>query len=117
MTFSSVGPPAPTEGTSTFGSYETKTSAELETFDAEAFAAYARICGRALAHAHAKSSGRAAEISGYIGTNASLADVRFSYAQAYAEQNDRDFERFQKACRTGRMQARSEADFAADHLP
>ncbi|WP_297833102.1 DUF2252 domain-containing protein [Pseudomonas sp.] len=94
-----------------------KVSAELENFDAEAFAAYARICGRALAHAHAKASGRAAQISGYIGKSASLADALLSYAQAYAEQNDRDFERFQKACRTGRLQARSEADFAADHLP
>jgi uncharacterized protein (DUF2252 family) len=46
-----------------------------------------------------------------------LAETLLSYAQAYAEQNDHDFERFQKACRTGRLQARSEADFAADHLP
>jgi hypothetical protein len=94
-----------------------KVSADLGNFDAEAFAAYARICGRALAHAHAKASGRAAQISGYIGTSANLADALLSYAQACAEQNDRDFERFQKACRTGRLQARSEADFAADHLP
>ncbi|MEB0078466.1 DUF2252 domain-containing protein [Pseudomonas sp. CCI3.2] len=94
-----------------------KISAELETFDSEAFAAYGRICGRALAHAHAKASGCAAEISGYIGKGPSLADALLKYAQAYAEQNERDFERFQKACRTGRLQARSEADLAADHLP
>jgi uncharacterized protein (DUF2252 family) len=94
-----------------------KVSAELETFDEQTFAAYARICGRALAHAHAKASGCAAEISGYIGKGNSLADALFSYAKVYTEQNERDFERFQQACRKGRLQARSEADFAADHLP
>jgi uncharacterized protein (DUF2252 family) len=94
-----------------------KVSAELETFDAETFAAYARICGRALARAHAKASGQAAHISGYIGKGDALAEALAKYAQAYADQNERDFERFQKACRQGRLQARSEADFAADHLP
>ncbi|MDY7559762.1 DUF2252 domain-containing protein [Pseudomonas sp. 10B1] len=94
-----------------------KISAELETFDSEAFAAYGRICGQALAHAQAKASGCAAEISGYIGKGASLADALLKYAQTYTEQNERDFERFQKACRKGRLQARSEADLAADHLP
>ena len=33
------------------------------------------------------------------------------------EQNQRDFEQFQQACRKGRLRARPEADFAADHLP
>lgn len=94
-----------------------KVSAELETFDAETFGAYARICGRALARAHAKSSGQAPLISGYIGKSETLAEALWQYAKAYATQNERDFERFQQACRKGRLQARSEADFAADHLP
>lgn len=94
-----------------------KVSAELETFDAESFTAYGRICGRALARAHAKSSGHAAQISGYIGTGDALADALYNYAKGYAEQNERDFECFQQACRKGRLHARSEADFAADHLP
>lgn len=94
-----------------------KVSAELESFDADAFAAYGRICGRALARAHAKSSGHAAQISGYIGKSDALADALFKYAQGYSKQNEQDFERFQQACRKGRLRARSEADFAADHLP
>lgn len=94
-----------------------KVSAELESFDADAFAAYGRICGRALARAHAKSSGHAAQISGYIGKSDALADALFKYAQSYTKQNEQDFERFQQACREGRLRARSEADFAADHLP
>ncbi|WP_223463568.1 MULTISPECIES: DUF2252 domain-containing protein [unclassified Pseudomonas] len=94
-----------------------KISAELETFDGDAFAAYGRLCGRALARAHAKSSGHAAMISGYIGKSDALADALYKYAQGYTEHNERDFERFQQACRKGRLRARSEADFAADHLP
>jgi uncharacterized protein (DUF2252 family) len=94
-----------------------KVSAELETFDAETFAAYGRVCGRALANAHAKSSGYAAHITGYIGKGDALADALHRYAKGYAEQNERDFMRFQQACRKGRLRARSEADFAADHLP
>lgn len=94
-----------------------KISAELETFDAPTFAAYARVCGRALARAHAKASGLAAQISGYIGKSDALADALLKYAKSYAKQNEKDFERFQQACRKGRLQARSEADFAADHLP
>jgi len=94
-----------------------KISAELETFDAETFAAYGRVCGRALARAHAKASGLAAQISGYIGKGDALADALLKYAQSYTAQNERDFERFQMACRKGRLRARSEADFAADHMP
>lgn len=94
-----------------------KVSAEIETFDAETFAAYGRTCGRALARAHAKSSGQAAQISGYIGKSEALADAFFKYAKGYTKQNEQDFERFQQACRKGRLRARSEADFAADHLP
>jgi uncharacterized protein (DUF2252 family) len=94
-----------------------KISAELENFDAETFAAYGLVCGRALARAHARSSGCAAQISGYIGKGDALADALFKYAQSYTKQNERDFERFQMACRKGRLRARSEADFAADHLP
>jgi len=94
-----------------------KVSAELETFDDQTLVAYARLCGRALARAHAKASGCAAVISGYIGKGTQLADALLTYAQAYGEQNERDFEIFQKACRSGRLHARTEADFTADRLP
>lgn len=94
-----------------------KVSAELETFDDQTLVAYARLCGRALARAHAKASGAAAVISGYIGKSQQLAEALFTYAQAYGQQNERDFEVFQKACRAGRLQARTEADFTADRLP
>ncbi|MNF10360.1 hypothetical protein D3C80_2112730 [compost metagenome] len=56
-------------------------------------------------------------ISGYLGKGEALADALYQYALGYTEQNERDFERFQQACRKGGFRARSEADFAADHLP
>lgn len=46
-----------------------------------------------------------------------LADALYKYARGSTKQNERDFEQFQQACRKGRLRARSEADFAADHLP
>ncbi|MBH3426481.1 DUF2252 domain-containing protein [Pseudomonas alkylphenolica] len=94
-----------------------KISAELEMFDADTFAAYGRVCGRALARAHAKASGCAPLISGYIGKSDALAEAMYQFALTYAEQNEHDYERFQLACRQGRLLARSEADFAADHQP
>ncbi|CAD5107337.1 DUF2252 domain-containing protein [Zestomonas carbonaria] len=94
-----------------------KVSAELETFDVETFAGYAQVCGGCLARTHAKASGCAAEISGYIGKSDAFADALVDYARAYAKHNELDFERFQQACRQGRLEARSEADFAADHTP
>ncbi|MCY1410266.1 hypothetical protein D9M71_256320 [compost metagenome] len=69
------------------------------------------------ARTHAKSSGNAAYISGYIGKSEALADALYTYAHGYAKQTERDFEQFQQACRKGRLQARSETNFAADHLP
>lgn len=94
-----------------------KVSAELETFDTETFAGYARVCGSCLARSHAKASGCAAEISGYIGKSEAFADALVDYARAYAKHNELDFERFQQACRQGKLQARTETDFTADHLP
>jgi len=92
-----------------------KVSAEIESFDADTFVGYARLCGRALARGHAKASGKAALISGYIGKSAALAEALFRYAQICADQNEQDYERFRRACKEGRLEARSEADFVAQH--
>ena len=45
------------------------------------------------------------------------AHARLKYAIAYSDQNGCDFKHFQLACRKGRLHARSQADFAAEHLP
>jgi uncharacterized protein (DUF2252 family) len=91
-----------------------KVSPNLETFDAELMQEFAAICGRILARAHARASGMAPEISGYIGESETLATALVSYATSYADQVEKDFDAFTQACRKGRLEARSDADYEAD---
>jgi hypothetical protein len=94
-----------------------KISAEPDTFGADAFRDYAALCGWALARAHAKASGRALEIAGYLGSGQRMADALVRYGRAYADQVEKDFDVFRAACRDGRLEARSDADMAADFAP
>lgn len=65
---------------------------------------YAELCGRALALAHAKS-GQAAMISGYCGVSDTVPEALATFAVRYAEQNEADHDRLEKAIRTGRVTA------------
>jgi uncharacterized protein (DUF2252 family) len=94
-----------------------KISAELETFGVDAFRDYAALCGWVLARAHAKASGRALEIAGYLGSGQRMADALVRYGRAYADQVEKDYDAFRAACRDGRLEARSDADMAADFAP
>ncbi|SAK80111.1 hypothetical protein AWB76_05396 [Caballeronia temeraria] len=94
-----------------------KISAELDTFTDDVFREYAVLCGWALARAHAKSGGCAPEISGYLGTSDRMADVLVRYGRGYANQVEKDYEVFRAACRDGKLEARSDADMAADFAP
>ncbi|SAK98053.1 DUF2252 domain-containing protein [Caballeronia ptereochthonis] len=91
-----------------------KISAELETYDTHAFREYAALCGWALARAHAKAGGCAPEISGYLGNSDRMAEVLARYGRGYADQVENDYEQFRAACRDGRLEARTDADMAAD---
>lgn len=68
------------------------------------FVQYCELCGWALALAHAKS-GDAAKIAGYVGKSQKLDEALGAFALAYADQNDRDYERFVKAVRSGRIKS------------
>ena len=63
---------------------------------------YARLCGWALALAHAKS-GDAALISGYCGKGAALPDAISEFALAYMEQNARDHAALEAAALKGKI--------------
>lgn len=91
-----------------------KFSADIELMDVNVLSAYARVCGWVLARAHAKAGGLAAEISGYLGNNDRMAESLIAYSNAYADQVERDYDVFVKACRSGRLEARTDADMAAD---
>ena len=91
-----------------------KLSAEVETFDANLLTRYGAVCGQVLARAHAKAGGCAPQVSAYLGKGESFADALVRYANAYADQVERDYRVFREACQSGRIVAQTDADMAAD---
>ena len=79
-----------------------KTSVSLEGADATWLSDYATICGWALARAHARG-GDPAVISGYLDTSDNFDLALVEFAQAYADQNERDYDRFKVAVKSGRV--------------
>jgi uncharacterized protein (DUF2252 family) len=69
---------------------------------------YAKLCGWALALAHAKS-GDAAMISGYLGKGEDMDDAVGRFAMAYAEQTDRDYDALVKAAKAKRIPVAKES--------
>jgi len=82
-----------------------KVSAEVENFNPRVLAAYATICGWALARAHAKT-GEVEMIAGYMGTQENLDNALVQYAIAYADQVERDFKTFKAAISSGRLKTK-----------
>jgi Uncharacterized protein conserved in bacteria (DUF2252) len=65
---------------------------------------YGRLCGWALARAHART-GRATVISGYLGVNEDFDHAIADFAIAYADQNEQDYRRLLEAISAGRVLA------------
>ena len=65
---------------------------------------YGRLCGWALARAHART-GRAAMISGYLGTSEHFDHAIADFAIAYADQNEHDYRRLLDAVSAARVLA------------
>jgi hypothetical protein len=74
-----------------------KTGADIDRMNAGELRRYAALCGWALARAHAKSSGRAAEIAGYLGKGDVFDLAVAAFADAYAGQNEQDHAALVKA--------------------
>ena len=66
---------------------------------------YARLCGQALARAHARS-GSASAIAGYLGKTDAFERAVGSFAVAYADQNHRDHQALVQAEADGRIEVR-----------
>lgn len=79
-----------------------KFSFDLATMTQSGFVSYAKLCGQTLARAHAKS-GKAPEISGYVGSGTNLDDAISDYAMTYADQVEKDYAAFRAAVRSGRF--------------
>lgn len=79
-----------------------KVAPNLATATENSLILYARLCGQTLARAHAKS-GKAAEITGYLGAGSNFDDAITDYAVAYADQVEKDYHAFHAAVRAGRF--------------
>src|SRR5689334_11031431 len=65
---------------------------------------YAGICGWTLARAHARS-GDPVAITEYLGESGAFDNSITDFSQRYADQNQRDYEEFVNAVRSGRLEA------------
>jgi uncharacterized protein (DUF2252 family) len=81
-----------------------KGSAVVEEMIPEGLTVYARLCGWTLARAHARS-GDPVAMAQYLGDDDTFDRSITDFSARYADQNERDFEHFVEAVRTGRLQA------------
>ena len=67
-----------------------KGSVVVEAMRPQGLLVYARMCGATLARAHARSGDRVA-IAAYLGSGSVFDEAVADFAEAYADQNDRDY--------------------------
>ena len=81
-----------------------KASADVESYQPFGLTFYARQCGWTLARAHARS-GDPVAISAYLGKSDKFDQAMTELAGRYADQNERDYEAFLAAIKSGRLEA------------
>ena len=86
--------------------WDMKGAVALETLSATELGAYAGLCYWALARAHARS-GDPIQISAYLGASSRFDQAIADFALAYADQNERDYQAFLGAIKSGRLVAAS----------
>jgi uncharacterized protein (DUF2252 family) len=69
-------------------------------------AAYGKACGWTLARAHARSGDRVA-IAAYLGKSSVFDQALATFAETYADQNERDYKALQAAVDAGRVKAQA----------
>src|SRR4051794_27463357 len=79
-------------------------SLDVSATDPESLTLYGRLCGRTLARAHARSGDRVA-IAGYLGGGSAFDIAIADFAEAYADQNERDYRALKRAVADGRVTA------------
>jgi uncharacterized protein (DUF2252 family) len=84
--------------------WDQKGSALVDVMNPKAMTVYADLCGRTLAKAHARS-GDAIAIASYLGSGDSFDRALASFAESYADQNERDYRTLQAAVESGRIAA------------
>jgi hypothetical protein len=86
--------------------WDAKGSAEIELMNPADLAAYGVVCGWTLAKAHARS-GDPIAIAAYLGTSDSFDRAVASFAETYADQNERDYAALRDAAASGRIAAQT----------
>ncbi len=84
--------------------WDWKLSPDIERMEPKGMAAFARICGWSLAHAHARS-GDAIAVASYAGQGEQLDKALAAFAVAYADQNESDHRALLRAVRKKRLKA------------
>ena len=82
--------------------WDGKAQANIDAMDPSTMTVYAEICGWTLAHAHARS-GDAVELAGYLGRGDPFDRALGSFAERYADQNERDHAALAAAAASGRI--------------
>jgi hypothetical protein len=86
--------------------WDEKGSALVEVMEPNALEFYAGICGWALAKAHARS-GDSVAIAAYLGRSRTFDCSLAAFAEAYADQNERDYDAVRRAVDAGRIAAQT----------
>jgi uncharacterized protein (DUF2252 family) len=82
--------------------WDSKGSVDVAGMAPKALALYADFCGWALARSHART-GDSVTISGYVGASERFGEVMADFAEAYADQTERDHAAFVAAIADGRL--------------
>jgi uncharacterized protein (DUF2252 family) len=81
-----------------------KGSADVESMSPLGLSWYASVCGWTLARAHARS-GDAVAVAAYLGKSDRFDRSITDFSERYADQNEKDYQAFAEAIRSGRLQA------------
>jgi uncharacterized protein (DUF2252 family) len=80
--------------------WDGKGSAVIEAMKPSGLSAYAHLCGWTLARAHARS-GDAMAIASYLGSGDRFDQALATFAESYADQNERDYAALKEAADSG----------------
>jgi len=83
--------------------WDGKGKIDVEDMGPQRLAAYAGLCGKTLAFAHARS-GDAMMVRGYIGDDETFDDVMVQFADRYADRTERDHAQLSEAIDDGAME-------------
>jgi uncharacterized protein (DUF2252 family) len=86
--------------------WDSKGSALVDVMEPETMTLYAQVCAQTLARAHARS-GDPVAIASYLGTSDTFDRALATFAETYADQNERDYEVLKAASDSGRIDVRT----------